>query len=100
MKGSGYSERRSSMRLDMEKQIISISWIENFGNIVTKDVMCIDVSNGGLQIELDHPLDIDITVVVIFTPNESQYRSYETRVLRSVQQEHGWFNIGLQFLKG
>jgi len=98
MKGSGYLERRSSKRLDMEKQIISISWIENFGNTTTKEVICVDVSNGGLQVELEHPLPIDTTVVVVFTPNRAECQSYETKVLRSIQQDHGWFNIGLQFI--
>ena len=100
MNGSGYVERRNSKRLDMEKQLITISWIETTGSTVVREVTCVDVSNGGLQVELDKPLPIDTTVVVIFNPNHPQCQSYETRVLRSVLQEHGWFNIGLQFITG
>ena len=99
MKGTGIFERRSSARLDMEKKLITISWIDELGETLTRDVMCIDVSNGGLQIELERPLEIGAIVIVIFTPNLAQCQSFETRVLRSVQQKHGWFNIGLQFIK-
>ena len=100
MNGSGFLDRRSSVRLDMEKQLVAISWIDDNGTTVSRDVMCIDVSNGGLQIELERPLTIGITVIVVFNPNEKNFQSHETKVLRSVQQEHGWFNIGLQFIKG
>jgi len=99
MNGSGQGERRSSLRVDMEKQLVSISWIEETGTTITRDVMCIDVSNGGLQIELERSIPIDTLVVVLFSPNRTSCRSYETRVLRTLQQEHGWFNIGLQFIK-
>lgn len=98
MNGQGYSERRQSARLDMEQQLVQINWINGNGATISRDVKCVDVSNGGLQVEVDCPIEVDKLVVVLFHPHEANCKSYESVVLRCVQQEHGWFNIGLKFI--
>lgn len=96
MNGNSYFERRESARLDMEKQIISISW-ESEGKRFNRDVMCFDVSQGGFQIEVEVPIPIDTQVSVLFRPHEPECKAFEASVLRLARLSHGWFNIGLQF---
>lgn len=96
MNGAGNYDRRDSARLDMEKQIISISWNEGDEDY-SRDVMCFDVSGGGFQIEMEKPLPIGTRVSVLFSPYHPECRTYAAEVLRLTRQEHGWFNIGLQF---
>lgn len=97
MSGTGNYERRESARIDMEKQLISISWSAE-GQKYTRDVMCIDVSGGGLQIELDRPLPTG-TVIQLSFQQGSDCHDLCAKVLRSVLQEHGWFTIGLMLIK-
>jgi len=98
MHGQGESDRRKSARLDMEQQLVQISWINGNGATITRDVKCVDVSQGGVQVELDCAIDIGKLVVIVFHPHKSHFKSYETEVLRCTQQQHGWFNLGLKFI--
>lgn len=97
MNGSGHFERRESARLDMEKQIVSVTW-EQDGKWVARDVMCFDVSRGGFQIEMEQPIPVGSLVKVLFLPHQPQCKTFEAKVLRITRCEHGWFNIGLQFI--
>lgn len=97
MQGSGYMDRRESLRLDMEKHLIEISWTENSAT-VTRSVMCFDVSGGGLQIEMDKPLPLNTQVNVQFQPSESASKLFEAQIIRVIRTENGWFNMGLEFI--
>ena len=95
---NGSYERRESLRLDMEKQIVSIHWNSPNGDRLTRDVMCVDVSNGGFQLELDFPIPTDTLVSILFQPHLPESQSYQGKVLRTILQEHGWYNVALKFL--
>lgn len=97
MSGSGFSERRSSVRLDMEKQVVSITWNDNENQSHTQKVTCLDVSRGGLKLEMAHAIEVNSIVEVQFTADDISNKSFAAKVIRCVQLEHGWYNIGLQF---
>nr|WP_224745845.1 PilZ domain-containing protein [Neiella litorisoli] len=89
-------DRRQSLRLDMEKHLIELSWTEQTSEI-TRTVMCFDVSGGGLQVEMDRPLSLDTAVKVKFSPSEPISKQFEAKVIRVTKTESGWFNLGLIF---
>jgi len=43
------SERRSSFRLDMEKELVDIMWQDENG----QEIICLDFSRGGLKLDCD-----------------------------------------------
>lgn len=97
MNGNGYNERRDSMRIDMEKSLVSLSFIDESGNNKQRDVICVDVSNGGLQVEMDAPLPLRGEVDIVFRGSPTP-KVFRATVLRCNQQDHGWFTIGLQYI--
>jgi c-di-GMP-binding flagellar brake protein YcgR len=99
MTDQGFNERRSSLRLDMEKQLISISWQNTSGKTSNRDVMCLDVSNGGLKISLETYIEAGTEVQVKFSQSDLPEQAYVANVIRCIQQPHGWFDVGLQFKK-
>lgn len=92
-----FLDRRSSMRLDMEKELISIVWQDQQGQPQSRDVMCVDVSNGGLKFSLEQSIAIDTPVQVFFKPRQTLTTLRHATVIRVQQQPHGWFDIGLIF---
>ncbi len=89
------TERRKSFRLDMEKELVDILWTDGKGQEQHKKIACIDFARGGLKLECDQNIPVDTSVTVVFqSANDSSQRLY-SKVLRSIKQENGWFEIGL-----
>jgi hypothetical protein len=97
MSESGFEERRSSARLDMEKQMVSIKWTDANKQSQKRLVTCMDVSRGGLKLELEVAIPVDSLVEVQLTPENLSPQTFQAKVIRCAQLEHGWFNIGLKF---
>ena len=61
--------------------------------------MCVDVSKGGIKFSIERDIEVDTQVKVQFKSNLIESKIYVTRVLRSIKQDHGWYDIGLIFNK-
>ena len=89
-------ERRQSFRLDMEKELVDISWTDDAGCQRTKKVACLDFSRGGLRIDSDIEMPEETPVTVIFKSNTPGAQSLTGVVVRCIQQENGWYEVGFQ----
>ena len=89
-------ERRSSRRLDMEKELITIKWEE--ANIEQSGkATCLDVSSSGLKISFDRTIQIGQNVEVTFEGKNNHLNVMQATALYSEQKEHGWFEIAFTF---
>jgi len=88
-------ERRSSFRLDMEKELVDIIWIDESGQERTKKIICIDFARGGLKLDCDIPLPVNTAVSVVFKSASANSQKLLCKVLRCVKQANGWFEIAL-----
>ena len=89
-------ERRQYFRLDMEKELVDISWADEAGNHRLKKVACLDFSRGGLRIDSDIEMAPETEVTVIFKANTPGAQSLSGFVLRCIKQDSGWFEIAFQ----
>jgi len=92
-------ERRNSLRLDMESQLVAISVIKPGGEIKSKTVSCFDISKGGISIVNDELLVVGQVIQVQTNPQDASCPILNARVLRCHIQQTGWYNIGLLFQK-
>ncbi|GHE97162.1 PilZ domain-containing protein [Thalassotalea profundi] len=90
-------ERRQSFRLDMEKEIIDIVWLNAQGQQSVKKIACLDFSRGGLKLDCDQPIEIRTQVTVIFKAADPRSQKLTGRVIRCIKQENGWYEIALKF---
>ncbi|NMP33098.1 PilZ domain-containing protein [Thalassotalea sp. M1531] len=90
-------ERRTSFRLDMEKELIDVTWQDNSGQQFTKKVACLDFSKGGVRIDSDIAMQVDTPVTVIFKGNSPQRQELQGKVLRCIKQDTGWFEVAFIF---
>ena len=88
-------ERRRSFRLDMEKELVDIVWTDDKGQQHNKKIACLDFARGGLKLDCDEALPVNTAVTVIFKTASASNQKLYGKVLRSIKQENGWFEIAL-----
>jgi len=93
--GNDEIDRRNSFRLDMEKEMVDISWTNDVNQERIKKVACIDFARGGLKIDFDEPLPLGIKVDVIFRSTETKSKILPAKVLRCIKQDNGWYEVAL-----
>jgi c-di-GMP-binding flagellar brake protein YcgR len=89
------SERRSSFRLDMEKELVDIIWQNDSGKENSKKIACLDFSRGGLKLNCDIALPVQKTVTVVFKSAATNHQKLYGKVLRCIKQDTGLFEIAL-----
>jgi hypothetical protein len=89
------SERRSSFRLDMEKELVDIMWVDEHGQEKSKKIICVDFARGGLKLDCDIALPVQTPVTVLFKSASANNQKLYGKVLRCIKQDTGWFEIAL-----
>ncbi len=92
---SDEAERRQSFRLDMEKELVDIAWLDEQGQEHTKKIACLDFSRGGLKLDCDQSLPLQVDVTIIFKSASTSSRKLYGKVLRCIKQDNGWYEIAL-----
>ena len=92
---SNGEERRKSFRLDMEKELVDITWQDENGIHKKKKIVCLDFSRGGLKLDCDEAIPVSTSVTVLFKAANPNSQKLEGKVLRCLKQKNGWFEIGL-----
>jgi len=96
MSGNGdEEERRRSFRLDMEKELVDIVWKDENGQEHNKKIACLDFARGGLKLDCDEALPLNTAVTVVFKSANARNQKLYGKVLRSIKQDNGWFEIAL-----
>lgn len=88
-------ERRRAFRLDMEKELIDIKFVDENGKEQQKKIACLDFSRGGVRLDCDHDIPVNTHVTVIFKRAAPQSQVLTAKVLRCIKQSNGWFEIAL-----
>lgn len=88
-------ERRSSFRLDMEKELVDIIWTDESGQEKTKKIVCLDFARGGLKLDCDITLPEQTAVTILFKSANSNNEKLFGKVLRCIKQDNGWFEIAI-----
>ena len=91
----GDLERRSSFRLDMEKELVDIMWTDEDGQERIKKIICLDFARGGLRLDCDIDLPVQTAVTVVFKSANANNQKLFGKVLRCTKLDNGWFEIAL-----
>ena len=94
-----FEERRTNFRLDMEKELIDINWVDGKGQAQQKKIVCVDFSRGGLKLDCDLEIPVDTEVTVVFRSAHPDSQTITGKVIRCIKQDNGWFDIALQIDK-
>jgi len=89
------TDRRQFFRLDMEKELIEITWHDNKGIHKNKKIGCFDFSRGGLKIDCDESIPVSVIVTITFKAAAPKSQILKGKVLRCLKQKYGGFEIAL-----
>ena len=89
-------DRRQSFRLDMEKELVDITWTNSAGLKQQRKIVCLDFSKGGLKLDCDQSIELQSDVTVIFKAAVPSSQKLYGRVIRCIKQDNGWFEIALR----
>lgn len=90
------SERRQFFRLDMEKELVDLHWLDEGGAEKQKKIACLDFSRGGLKIDCDCNIAINTQVTVVFKKANPNSQTLTGKVIRCIKQDSGWYEVALQ----
>lgn len=88
-------ERRSAIRLDMEKTLVDISWCDEQAQVRNKKVICVDFSRQGIKLDSDQALTLDSQVSIVIDRDDPLCLCLNGKVIRCIKQANGWFEIAL-----
>lgn len=90
------AERRKAFRIDMEKEIIDISWQDESGQKVERKIVCLDFSRWGVKLDCDRLIAVNTIVTVVFASANPNSQKLTGKVIRCVQNNNGWYEVALQ----
>jgi hypothetical protein len=79
----------------MEKELVEIIWTDERGQEHSKKIACLDFSRGGLKLDCDENLPVNAAVTVVFKSASASSQKLYGKVLRSIKQQSGWFEVAL-----
>ena len=86
-------ERRQSFRLDMEKELVTVSWADENGRQWSKSLACLDFSRGGARIDCDMAISEGSDATITFKANTPDKQTFQCQVVRCSEQPTGWYEI-------
>lgn len=89
-------ERRQNFRIDMESELVDVTWHDVEGQAHQMKCSCEDFSKGGLRIEHDFAIAVDTVVEFKFQADHPESRNIKATVVRCIGLSNGKFSIGFQ----
>lgn len=89
-------ERRQSFRLDMEKEIVDIFWLDAQGVKQNKKIACLDFSRGGLKVNCEQAIELKSAATVIFKAASPNSQKLYGRVIRCIQRKKNSYEVALR----
>jgi len=93
------AERRQNFRLDMEKELVDIHWVDDHQQPLQRKITCLDFSRGGLKLDCDHAIPLETKVTVVFKAANPNSQNLYGKVIRCIKQATGYFEIALRLEK-
>ncbi|MFB0981250.1 MAG: PilZ domain-containing protein [Alteromonadaceae bacterium] len=90
------SERRQHFRLDMEKELVDIIWVNEQQQQLQRKITCLDFSRGGLKLDCDHSIPLQTEVTVVFKVANPNSQNLHGKVIRCIAQPNGYFELALR----
>ncbi|PIW61177.1 PilZ domain-containing protein [Shewanella sp. CG12_big_fil_rev_8_21_14_0_65_47_15] len=95
---TGFEEKRTSLRVDMEAERVLLHWSDQQGVEHTDEGVCIDLARRGILFDYKKPFALGELIEVTFNPNTSQQNTVKGQVCRCSQCHEQSYHIAMQLL--
>jgi len=91
-------ERRSSLRVDMEAERITLAWIDENNQEQVDDGICIDLSRRGALVEYKQGFKVGELLAITFNPDNDKKHTVKGQVCRSTSGQPKSYHIAVQLI--
>ncbi|QSX34872.1 PilZ domain-containing protein [Shewanella avicenniae] len=90
-----FSERRKSLRVDLESEAVRLGWQDASGQFQTAEGICVDLSRRGILLEYSSAFKVGELIEVTFNPGTDAQNTVRGQVCRCIP-EGEFFRIAMQ----
>lgn len=95
---TGFEEKRSSLRVDMEAERIRLDWINSQGESRTDHAICIDLARKGVLIDFKAAFKVGDLIALTFNEKTDKQNTIKGQVCRSSECSVNSYHIALQLI--
>ncbi|UCX04354.1 PilZ domain-containing protein [Shewanella glacialimarina] len=95
---TGFDEKRTSLRVDMEAERIKLHWINKAGESNEDDGVCIDLARKGVLFDYRQAFELGQLIALTFNPGTDKQNTIKGQVCRCNQSSPHSYHIALQLL--
>ncbi|MEO3684307.1 PilZ domain-containing protein [Shewanella vesiculosa] len=95
---TGFEEKRSSLRVDMEAERIRLDWINSQGESCTDHAICIDLARKGVLIDFKAAFKVGDLIALTFNEKTDKQNTIKGQVCRSSECSANSYHIALQLI--
>ncbi|WP_144209135.1 PilZ domain-containing protein [Shewanella donghaensis] len=95
---TGFEEKRTSLRVDMEAERILLHWIDADGEPHEDDGVCIDLARKGVLIDYKRAFALGDLIAITFNHNTEQQNTIKGQVCRCNESNPQSYHIAMQLL--
>jgi hypothetical protein len=95
---TGFDEKRTSLRVDMEAERIKLHWINKAGESNEDDGVCIDLARKGVLFDYRQAFELGQLIALTFNPGTDKQNTIKGQVCRCNQSSAYSYHIALQLL--
>ncbi|KGJ87470.1 PilZ domain-containing protein [Thalassotalea sp. ND16A] len=92
-------DRRQDSRINMEQELVDITWLDGDGQAHQVKCLCDDFSRGGMRIEHEFAISVNTLVNFKFQADHPESRTIPATVVRCLELINGKFSIGFKMHK-
>ncbi|MFT6976770.1 MAG: hypothetical protein ACJAZA_000472 [Shewanella psychromarinicola] len=95
---TGFEEKRSSLRLDMEAERIRLDWINAQGESCIDHGICIDLARKGVLFDFKASFKVGDLIALTFNENTNKQNTIKGQVCRCTECSPYSYHIALQLI--
>lgn len=95
---TGFDEKRTSLRVDMEAERIRLHWIAKDGVSHEEDGICIDLARKGVLFDFNQPFAVGELIAVTFNPNTPKQNTVKGQVCRCSKSSAYSYHVAMQLI--
>ncbi|MCW3174183.1 PilZ domain-containing protein [Shewanella subflava] len=95
---TGFEEKRTSLRVDMEAERVKLHWISKTGESHDDAAVCIDLARKGVLFDYCKAFELGELVAMTFNAGTDKQNTIKGQVCRCTKNNDHSYHIALQLL--
>lgn len=95
---TGFDEKRTSLRVDMEAERIKLHWISKSGESNEDNGVCIDLARKGVLFDYRQAFELGQLIALTFNYDTDKQNTIKGQVCRCSKNSEHSYHIALQLL--